>query len=222
MCANILPACLSVYNIDVVAVKVRRGLGSLGSGADQWLWTTKWVLRVQATSSARGTGWHRAISPALSLIGLRFSWRLSFVLGSLFYFILFLLVYYFNISIEFSHFKLFFLFLNVCVCMCLRGCGSTCVWKPEADVRCLPPLLSTVSLRQGLFLNPQFANSSFSSEPAFLFLPPKLGDYRELACQPGFYVGSGEKNSSHSTCLGSNLSTESSPQSLEVVFLIAA
>lgn len=94
----------------------------------------------------------------LSLIGLRFSWRLSFVLGSLFYFILFLLVYYFNLSIEFSHFKLFFLFLNVYVCVwiyvCLRGCGSTCVWTPEADDRCLPPLLSTISTETGSLSEP--------------------------------------------------------------------
>lgn len=41
MCANILPACVSVYNIYAVAVEAERGLGSFGSGADQWLWATK-------------------------------------------------------------------------------------------------------------------------------------------------------------------------------------
>lgn len=92
--------------------------------------------------------------------------------------------------------------LHLCVCMYMHGCVlRICMCLGHKSVS---GMLSHSPLFKdsGSLLNPELAHFSFSRQPSCLkdplFLPPKLGEYRQAACLSRFYVDAEIKTPGHS------------------------
>lgn len=88
----------------------------------------------------------------------------------------------------------------MCIYVCLHGCGSTCMCRPEVDVRCPPPLLSTVSIETGSLTEPTaslvkqlshvyFPNSGITNSwHACLVLEDSFAGYRSPGWQHSAFI----------------------------------
>lgn len=82
-------------------------------------------------------------------------------------------------------------------------CLGVCMWRPEANVKCLPLLLSTLVETGSLseLGAHQLAKQADQSAPGFhlsLPLSPRAGITH--ATVPGFYVSPGDQNSGPLVC----------------------
>lgn len=79
--------------------------------------------------------------------------------------------------------------------MCLRVYVHTYAWRPDGNIRCLPQLLSTLLLGQGLSLNPEVTDlaSLGGQQTVGIFLPLLLQhcEYRYISPLQAFYMCAG-------------------------------
>lgn len=113
-----------------------------------------------------------------------------------------------------NHFCLTLLHVYVCdilVCVCVftnvRTYVWTCMWKPEADVRCLPPSCSIFCYVLCLLLDLDLINLASLANQIFLVYAV-IGD---LPHPPSFCRAMEVINSTPSVCIASTSSTETCP-----------